>query len=87
MTKPNDNQNLEATDVAETSQQTQNGKLEHAARREFMIKALAATSGVALTGMLPSSVTETVAQTQSCPPTSLGMAALARRHGSVVPDI
>ncbi len=76
MTKPNDNQNLEATDVAETSQQTQNGKLEHAARREFMIKALAATSGVALTGMLPSSVTETVAQTQSCPPTSLTAPAL-----------
>ncbi len=71
MTKSNDKQNVEAiNNVATTQQSDQNNKPELAARRQFMIRALAATSGLALTGMLPTSMIE-AAQAQSCPPASI----------------
>ncbi|MBS1787172.1 MAG: multicopper oxidase domain-containing protein [Acidobacteria bacterium] len=77
MTKSNDKQNVEAISVVASPQQSnQYNKLELAARREFMIKALAATSGLAFSSLLPTATIEATAQTQSCPPTSITSPAL-----------
>lgn len=72
MTKSNNKQKIEATSSVATSQQSnKNDKPDLAARREFMIRALAATSGLALAGALPSAAIDAAAQTQSCPPATI----------------
>ena len=75
MTK-DDKQNLDPTGVTVTPEQTSSQspaqeQLEMSTRRDFLAQTLAAASGIALSSLLPSAMTEAAAQAQAptCPPT------------------
>jgi FtsP/CotA-like multicopper oxidase with cupredoxin domain len=69
MTKSDEKQNLDVTGggIAAPQQTPTQEQTEITSRREFLGQTIAAASGIALTGFLPSPATEAIAQT-ACPP-------------------
>lgn len=82
MTKTDDKQNLDVTGVVATPQHPDRQAItqeepEMATRREFLGQTLAAASGVALSGLLPSTAVEAMAQAPQCPPAGITSPAIA----------
>ena len=85
MTKSDDKQNLDPTSVAATQDQPDSQSPTQAiaqeqpetnSRREFLSQTLAAASGIALSGLLPSTMPEAAAQAPACPPAGTNSQAL-----------